>query len=175
MASFQNYSRTPRAVRVVDRTMRETAPGVYVANVRIPRSGDYQVAFLLDSPRIVHCFSFTTEPDSSAVGDNGKESLTIQFLNEEREIQAGTKFMLKFALAGANTQVPVADLSDVTLLATLASGQRSERFHADSTGNGQYEAQIILPATGVYNVYVTSPSRKIDVGDLPSLTLTVKP
>lgn len=50
MGSFKNYGRVPRAVRVVDRSLRETAEGVYSARARIPKRGKYDVAFLLDSP-----------------------------------------------------------------------------------------------------------------------------
>ncbi len=175
MGTFQNYSRTPRAVRVVDRSLHETTPGVYTARIKIPKSGQYQVAFLLESPRIVHCFAFTAESDSAAADNNGEKSLTLQFLSEAREIQAGAKFTLKFALADAVTHASVSDITDVTILATLASGQRNERFQAESIGNGIYEAELILPVEGFYNVYLTIPSRQIDVGGLPSLTLHVTP
>jgi len=175
MGTFGNYGHTPRAVRVVDRSIRETAPGVYAANVRIPRSGRYQVAFLLDSPRVVHCFAFTTEPDAPAVDNPGAEALTLRFLNEERTIRAGERFTLKFALADAGTQAPVSDLTDITILATLASGQNSERYRAGSVGKGLYESQLLLPAAGYYHVYTSIPSRGVDAGDLPALTLRVAP
>src|SRR5262249_23025301 len=55
MGSFQNYGRDPRAVLVVDRSLRETIPGVYATTAPMAKSGTYDVAFLLDSPRIVHC------------------------------------------------------------------------------------------------------------------------
>ena len=175
MGTFENYGHTPRAVRVVDRSIRETAPGVYAANVRIPRSGQYQVAFLLDSPRVVHCFAFNTEADAPAVDNPGAEALTLRFLNEERTIQAGERFTLRFALADAGTQAPVADLTDITILATLASGQHSERSRAESVGKGLYESQLLLPAAGFYRVYISIPSRQVDAGDLPALTLRVTP
>src|SRR6185503_20448874 len=54
MGSFQNYRRQPRAVMVVDRSLRETTAGVYTTTTKLPKSGVYDVAFLLDSPRITH-------------------------------------------------------------------------------------------------------------------------
>src|SRR6185295_7923469 len=56
MGSFQNYRRRPRAVMVVDRSLREVTSGVYTTTTKLPKSGVYDVAFLLDSPRITHCF-----------------------------------------------------------------------------------------------------------------------
>ena len=61
MGSFQNYRRNPRAVMVVDRSLREVTSGVYSTTTKLPKSGIYDVAFLLDSPRIAaQVFSATT-------------------------------------------------------------------------------------------------------------------
>ena len=57
MGTFNNYRREPKAVLIVDRSLRENAPGEYSTLVRLPRSEKYDVAFLLDSPRVIHCFS----------------------------------------------------------------------------------------------------------------------
>lgn len=56
MGRFSNYSREPRAVLVVDRSLKERSPGVYETTAKLRRPGVYDVAFFLDSPRIVHCF-----------------------------------------------------------------------------------------------------------------------
>ncbi|HBL25894.1 MAG TPA: cytochrome D1, partial [Acidobacteria bacterium] len=55
MGHFQNYGRQPRAVLVVDRTLREIRPGVYETVARLTGAGDYELAVFLDAPRIVHC------------------------------------------------------------------------------------------------------------------------
>ncbi|HEX2271547.1 MAG TPA: YncE family protein, partial [Pyrinomonadaceae bacterium] len=56
MGNFQNYRRTPRAVKVVDRSLREESLGVYSTTARLPKEGIYNVSLLVDSPRVVHCF-----------------------------------------------------------------------------------------------------------------------
>ena len=63
MGNFQNYRREPLAVAIVDRSLRETAPGIYSTTVKLPASGHYDVAFLTDSPRIAHCFETTADPN----------------------------------------------------------------------------------------------------------------
>ena len=63
MGSFQNYRRNPRAVMVVDRSLREVTSGVYTTTTKLPKSGVYDVAFLLDSPRVTHCFSAEAKPN----------------------------------------------------------------------------------------------------------------
>ena len=53
MGSFQNYRRDPRATLVLDNSLRESSPGVYTTTVRFNGRGHYDVAFLLDSPRML--------------------------------------------------------------------------------------------------------------------------
>src|SRR4029079_1145888 len=61
MGNFQNYRREPLAVLVVDRSLRETKPGVYSTTIKLPVSGHYDVAFLNDSPRVSHCFDLSAD------------------------------------------------------------------------------------------------------------------
>ncbi|MFY9820929.1 MAG: YncE family protein, partial [Thermoanaerobaculia bacterium] len=56
MGSFANYDREPRAVLVVDRTLKERRPGTYETVAKAPLPGRYRVAFFLDAPRTLHCF-----------------------------------------------------------------------------------------------------------------------
>ena len=49
MGSYQSYGASARAVTVIDRSLKETEPGVYTSKVRIPVAGRYDVAFLLES------------------------------------------------------------------------------------------------------------------------------
>ena len=54
---FSTYGRVPRAVRVVDHGLRETARGDYATAVPLPRGGRYDVTFFVDAPRVVACFT----------------------------------------------------------------------------------------------------------------------
>lgn len=173
MGAFVNYGRAPRAVGVVDRSIRETAPGAYGARVRVPGSGEYQVAFLLDSPRVVHCFTFTAEPDPAAGA--GEEGVALRIMSTEREVTAGQPLAVRVAIVDPRTNEPVAGIADLQVLATLASGQRSDRFEAVAVAPGTYEAELRFASPGIYNVYFAIPSRGAGAGDLPSVTLRVLP
>jgi len=175
MGAFTTYGRTPRAVAVVDRSIRETAPGVYEAKVKVPGSGRYQVAFQLDSPRVVHCFSFTAEDDPSSAGAQGRDTLALRLLSTEREVKAGESFALSVAVVDPRTNEPVAGIADLQVLATLASGQQSERVVAVPTGPGTYQARLELATPGSYQVYFAIPSRQVGAGDQPPVTLQVTP
>ncbi|MHC4854538.1 MAG: cytochrome D1 domain-containing protein, partial [Planctomycetota bacterium] len=63
--SFQGHTLFPRAAQVVDRSLREEAPGVYAGRVRIPEEGEYLVAVMLSDPLLVHCFEFTAKPNEA--------------------------------------------------------------------------------------------------------------
>ena len=63
MGSFQNYRRDPKALLLLDNSLAETSRGIYTSTIRLPEAGHYDVAFLLDSPRMVNCFSLTVAED----------------------------------------------------------------------------------------------------------------
>ena len=62
MGQFSNYDREPTATMIVDRSLRETAPGVYESIARLPAAGDYDALVVIDRPRIVHCFPLSIAP-----------------------------------------------------------------------------------------------------------------
>src|SRR6185369_15793040 len=84
MGSFQNYRRNPRAVMVVDRSLRETTAGVYTTTTRMPKSGVYDVAFLLDSPRLTHCFSAEAKVNPEVPREK-QTAVRLEFLNKEKQ------------------------------------------------------------------------------------------
>ncbi|HWS56290.1 MAG TPA: hypothetical protein VN228_19275, partial [Pyrinomonadaceae bacterium] len=170
MGNFQNYRRVPRAVRVVDRSLREESRGVYTTNVRLPRGGKYDVAFLLDSPRIVHCFEAEAAPDPAAKAEQ-RAALRIEYLNESRKIRVNEPFKLRFKLIDTATGAAVSDLKDARVLFFLAPGIWQKRDFAKPAGDGVYELTLTAPEAGVYMVFVESASRGVGFRQLPFLTL----
>jgi hypothetical protein len=77
MGHFQTYGKQPRAVLVVDRSLRETAPGVYETEARLGAAGSYDLALLLDSPRLVHCFPVTVAADPAAA--RAQPTLAVEY------------------------------------------------------------------------------------------------
>lgn len=57
MGGFNNYSREPRAVLVVNRSLRERPGGVYATTITVDAPGRYDAIFFLDAPRVVTCFA----------------------------------------------------------------------------------------------------------------------
>ena len=170
MGSFQNYRRQPRAVMVVDQSLREVTSGVYTTTTKLPKSGVYDVAFLLDSPRITHCFSAEAKPNPE-VKHEKQVAVRIEYLNKDKQLRVGEDFKLRFKLVDTATSKAKSDLNDVRVLTVLSSGTWQKRDFARSVGDGVYELDIKVPETGVYLVFVESRSQGVAFRQLPYLTL----
>ncbi len=170
MGNFQNYRREPLAVKIVDRSLRETAPGVYSTVVKLPASGSYDVAFLTDSPRVSHCFETAADPNPN-LKEAPPIALRIEHEGHEKPVQAGQEFALRFKLIDTKTNKVKDDLTDVRVLTFLASGAWQRRDIAKAIGDGKYEINLNLPETGFYVVFVESGSMGVRYRDMPGLTL----
>ena len=170
MGSFQNYRRKPRAVMVVDRSLRETTAGVYTTTAKLPKSGIYDVAFLLDSPRITHCFSAEAKPNPEVPREK-QVAVRIEYLDRDKQPRIGESYKLRFKLIDTATAKAKSDLTDVHVLTMLSSGTWQKRDFARSLGDGVYELDVRVPQTGVYLVFVESKSQGVSFRQLPSLTL----
>ena len=170
MGSFQNYRREPRAVMVVDRSLRETTAGVYTTTTKLPKSGIYDVAFLLDSPRITHCFSAEAKPNPDVPREK-KVAIRIEYLNKDNQLRVDENYKLRFKVVDTATSKAKSDLKDVRVLTLLSSGVWQKRDFARSVGDGVYELDLKVPQTGLYFVFVESRSQGVSFRQLPYLTL----
>jgi YVTN family beta-propeller protein len=170
MGNFQNYRRDPRALLVWSRSLRETSPGTYTTTVKLGGKGNYDVPFLLDSPRIVHCFNFTLSANPTY---RSKPAVPIKLEPQIQQPSAyiGEKYQLRFKVTDAQTNHPRSDLKDIGVLTFLAPGIWQQRDVAKPLGNGLYEINFVPPQAGVYYIYFNSRSLGIDFNQLPKLTI----
>jgi hypothetical protein len=171
LGSFQGHGLRPRAVSVIDRSLHEEAPGVYAGSVRIPASGTYQVAFLLNSPRVVYCFEMTVEPNPEQAGQQAIALPQLEFVTADREFKVGEVFDLQFTLTEPDTNKSLAGLDDVMAMANKTAGNWNQRYAARSLGDGLYQIEITVPSPGLYSVYFAIPSLQVSPSALPSLNL----
>jgi YVTN family beta-propeller protein len=169
MGNFRNYGHRPRAVQVVDRSMQEKVPGVYSSTVLIPESGTYDVAFLLESPSILHCFSVTARPNP-LLGPKGP-ALAIEYLMKNRRVPANETVPFRFKLTDSYTGKAEEDLKDVRVRYFLSPGRYRTEVAARHVGEGVYEAEMKVRRAGGYYVYVAVPSKKVFFNDLTYKTL----
>ena len=160
MGSFQNYRRDPKALLILDNSLTETSRGNYTTTIRLPDAGPYDVAFLLDSPRLVKCFS-TTIAENPAAPKSTAAALAFEPLLKDRNARVGEPYTLRFKVTDTNSNKPKADLADVNVLVFLAPGVWQQRLTARSSGDGIYEVAFVPPQAGVYYVYFQVPSLQV--------------
>ncbi len=169
MATFRNYGHRPAALEVVNRSLREKKPGSYGTTVRLPAAGKYDVAFLLDSPRMVHCFAAEVKPNPSI--RRAGPPLGVEYLTRDRKVKVGETVSLRFRLIQPETRKLKTGLTDVRVMYYAAPGQSRKEAPAREIEDGVYEAVLSFPRSGAYYVYVASPSSMVKYADLPFLTL----
>lgn len=172
MATFRNYGHRPVALEVVNRSLKETEPGVYRATVRLPAAGKYDVGFMLQSPRVVHCFA--AEVASNPALKRAGPAIEIEHLIESRRVSVGESVKVSFKLTDAQTQQPRAGLGDVRVVYHMAPARGKKAAPVRELGDGIYEASLSLPEAGAYYVYVAVPSAKVDFRDLTFLSLVAQ-
>jgi YVTN family beta-propeller protein len=169
MGAFRNYGHAPRAVQIANRALKEKEPGVYAATIRIPASGTFDVAFLNETPRFLHCFAFQAEPNPSI--KTAYKPLAVDYLLEERRVSAGKTVNLRFRLSDPATGAPRVDVDDVRVLYFRAPHFGRRVLPARHVGEGIYEAALTFKAAGAYYVYVGAPALDVNYQDLNYLTL----
>jgi len=169
MGSFSGYGQRTRAATVVDRSVKELDPGTYAARVRLPVAGRYEVALLLENPRLLHCFS--VEVAENPALHEGERPLRVDFVNPPASAPAGSRVALRFTIQDSRTGKPQVGVPDASVLSFRAPGFDREDSPARPVGAGVYEAQVPLPSAGAYYLYVGAPSLGLKHDDLPFRTL----
>ncbi|HEX5835947.1 MAG TPA: cytochrome D1 domain-containing protein [Pyrinomonadaceae bacterium] len=172
MGSFQNYKRDPRALLVLDNSLRETERGVYTSTVRLMAPGSYDVVFLLDAPRLVNCFDLTVA-DNPALPKKVETTVKFEPLVKETLANAGERFTLRFKVVDTKSGSAKSDVQDIMVLAFLAPGIWQHREPAKPAADGVYEMSFVPPDPGVYYIFFQSPSLGIQFNQSTPLTLQV--
>lgn len=169
MGSYSTYGKIPRAVRVVDRSLREVEKGVYAGKIRVPKEGSYNVSLLVKSPRLIECFRFDAAPENqtASTGPTHGGNLGIDYLDSPRMVTIGEMFKLQFRLRHEAGEEMVNDLDDVWVTAARMPGNRVQQTLARHVGKGLYESWMTLREPGAYYAFVSIPSLGIDRSQLP--------
>jgi hypothetical protein len=172
-SNYRVQGSNPRAVTVVDRSLKEVEPGVYAGRVRMPVAGRYDVAFMLNSPQLLHCFSAEAKVNPLIAKTHDK--LAVEFDEGARQASAGGAVGVRFKLIDPATRLPKAGIKDVRVMYFLAPGRGRTEVDVKEVGKGVYEAQVQLAQPGAYYVYVGVPSMDLGYGKLPHFSLMAAP
>lgn len=171
MGNFQNYRRQPRAVMVVDRSLREKSPGIYSTNIRFTHPGAFEVSFMIDSPRVFNCFNFTVKPNPAIEHKDQTIALRIEPMVKNRNVKSKAENRIQFRVIDTATRKPRPDLKDVQVLTMLAPGVWQKRELATSIGDGIYEVAFTPPESGAYYLFFECPSLNVRFQQIPYLIL----
>ena len=171
MGNFRNYGHETRAIEIVDRSLSEKSPGVYQGRVKIPVEGLYDVAFMMDSPQFLHCFTATVEPNQADDDGDGSGTLAVEFATTNRQVAVGESKSIRFTLKDAKSGEVVANVPDVSVLYYRSDGRGRVTQPATLVGDGVYEATVSAGMAATYYVFVGAPSKGLDYSDQPFLSL----
>jgi hypothetical protein len=171
---FSNYEREARAVLVVDRSLKATLPGTYQTTARLGNAGRYLVPFVLPSPSVVRCFEVDVKPNPELVASS-KVSRTVRVAPEigSLDFRIGSPVPIRFRLLDATNGRAVANIADVWVLVTQASGNGQWRLSASPEGPGYYAA-FVTDMPGTYYVFVASSSHGLSFSNSGGTQLEVK-
>jgi len=170
MGSFQNYRRDPKALLVLDNSLRENSPGEYTTTVRLAGAGHYIAAFLLDSPRVVNCFDLTVAENPN-LPKPATVAIKVERVLKEETARVGESYSLRFKVTDSSSNQPKPNLEDLGVLVFLAPGIWQHREPAKHVGNGVYEMNFVPPQAGVYYVYFQCPSLGVQFNQITALIL----
>lgn len=162
MAGYPNRGHAARAATVIDRSLREVEPGLFTTRVKMPAAGNFDVAFILDQPRVMHCFS--AEVKANPALERHYAGVHAAFQMAPGTVAAGSPLPVRVRLTKGRDATPQTGLSDVALRYFLAPSSPAREIPAREVGDGVYEAIVDLPAAGAYYLYVGAPSLNLKFG-----------
>lgn len=172
MGNFENQGLKPMAVMIVNRSVQETAPGIYTASSQLPPAGDYTVAVLLDNPPVYHCFNTKIAANPELIKQSG-EPVKVEYLLDKKDVPVGEPMTIKIKLSHPEQERINDSVKDLQVMLFRIPGQWQQRMIAKAQGNGIYQVEITPPEVGVYQVFVQSPTLNFIFNQQPALTFRV--
>lgn len=165
MGSFSNYRREPRAVLVVNRTLREQPGGVYATSAAVAAPGPHDVVFFLDAPRVTACFPLDVleRPETRA---KRMSAVVVTLAEPVAPARAGAPARIRFRLDDVTHR-------DVTAVVMQAPGVWQRRAMVMPSGDGTYAIEVTPPAAGTYYVWVASASAGLPINNTQFITFEV--
>jgi YVTN family beta-propeller protein len=165
MGTLDNYRRVPRALMILNRSLRETTPGVFEAPVSVEQPGNYDVAVMLDQPRMIHCFTAKFEGEAQQAKQNERAKIKLALLPLKSPALANAQTVISIKLLDAASDKPITGVQDARLLAFEPPGLWQKREWLQEIGNGIYQASVSFPHTGNFSMLVEANSRGFEFTD----------
>ena len=173
MGTLQTYDRVPKGLMILDRSLKETAPGVYTTVVQLNSGGRFDVPIYIDQPRVTHCFQITIKDLPQQTAAIGGATVKWQPEFAGQTLKSVGSHPLRFKLLDASTGKPISELTDVQVLVFEPPGVWQQRQWASPVGPGLYEVKPTFPHAGFFQVLASIESRGIAFKDLRPAQISV--
>jgi YVTN family beta-propeller protein len=167
MGTFENYKRRPHALMLIDRSLTETAPGLYTSAVKLKKAGTFDLPFLLDQPRITNCFEVKVADSPYGEKVQASASTLVEPMFNGNRYKPAEAATLRFKISDSITKRPLAGLKDVMVLIFEPPGIWQRRVMAKEVGDGVYEVTETFPHVGLFRVMTQIQSRGLRFADQP--------
>lgn len=173
MGTFQNYKRRPRGLILIDRSLAETAPGVYSSQVKLNSAGTFDVPMFFDQPRITNCFEAKVGDSPFGERLKGQVTTSVEPMFKGNQYSLGRPVSLRFKITDSITGQIISGLKDVQVLIFEPPGIWQKRVWANEVSAGLYEVTEQLPHEGSFRVMTQIESRGIRYASLPFSSVTI--
>ncbi|MEX2498815.1 MAG: hypothetical protein WD397_08060, partial [Wenzhouxiangellaceae bacterium] len=176
MGSFTTSRVQARALLVLDRSLRERAPGTYLGRARLGRDGPQQLSVFINSPRWSGCIPVAVDPNPEIEAKRlARRPLTVELLPGIRRTHAGEPLTVEVRLRETIGQAPVDDADDATALAVLAPGVAQRRYPLQHHDDGVYSLEFTPDEAGTWYLSFASASKGLGFSKSPYLMIEVLP
>ena len=172
--TYRTYSRAPRGLLVLDRSLREAAPGDYRSRFSLDKGGRYTLTLLLDQPRVVRCLDF----EAGERRDDGP-GLALDYRWADpaaagpAPLDTGRPHALSVQVRDSRTGAPATGLADVQLMVLELPGLSQQRQFARETAPGVYSVEQRFPRPGRWRLSAQIPSRGLGFDQATSADIEV--
>ncbi|MHC8339946.1 YncE family protein [Pseudomonas sp. HLT2-19-2] len=173
MSGYPNRGQVARAAMVIDRSLREVEPGLYSARIKLPAAGRFDVAFLLNQPNIIHCFTALVEPDKNLNPHAGVPK--VEFMLDKSTAALGSPYVVRFRIVQGKQKVQRSGVKDVQVRYFRAPTSRAQEVAAQEVGDGVYEAPVTLDQNGAWYLHVRAASLGASFDDKTFASVRVLP
>ncbi|MCB1955937.1 MAG: YncE family protein [Rhodocyclaceae bacterium] len=159
MSNYKSFGHVARAAKLVDRSLKEVEPGVYSTKVRLPVDGRFDVALMLDTPNLVHCFSMTASrnPTMHQAGTWG-----VEFVGERESGVVGQTSALRFRVIDPVSEEVKEGVKDAVVTWYRSPAFERRQAVAVEVEPGIYQVDMDFAAPGAHFAFVQIPSLKIN-------------
>jgi hypothetical protein len=169
--AFKLYTAAPLSMLVHDKTLTETQPGVYETVTLIPRPGDYELVFYLNSPLLISCIPLTVKGTGASVASAFQtpvHDIELSPGNYHAGIPAEVRFKLLM------DDPPDFDAA-VKILLFKPGSNWQQRMTAHPNPKKEYLVSVVFPSPGEYLLGMHSAKLKLDLNQKQMKTIEVAP